>query len=55
MQEAKTYRRYAADCARMAQKLNAEDKEVLMKIAEAWELRAQEAEHRQKKPDGKKR
>ncbi|MBI3704173.1 MAG: hypothetical protein HY244_10115 [Rhizobiales bacterium] len=44
MHEAQTYRQFAADCARMAQKLNAEDKEILMKIAEAWELRAQEAE-----------
>lgn len=53
MQEANTYRRYSADCARMAQKLNAEDKEALMKIAEAWELRAQEAERQFK--NGKKK
>jgi hypothetical protein len=44
MQEANIYRQYAAECARMAQKLSGEDKEILMKIAEAWELRAQEAE-----------
>lgn len=49
MQEAKTYRRYAADCIRMAEKLSdAKDKKILMEIAKAWELRAQEAERRQK-------
>ena len=51
MQNAKIYRQYAADCARMAQKLNGEDKKILMKIAEAWEERAREAELRQ---NGKK-
>lgn len=45
MQEAKTYRQYAADCIRMAQKLNAkDDKDILLRMAQAWELRAQEAD-----------
>ncbi len=44
MQDAKTYRQYAAECIRMAQKLNAKDKEILLRMAGAWELRAQEAE-----------
>lgn len=44
MQDAKTYRQYAAECVRMAQKMNAKDKDVLLRMAEAWELRAQEAE-----------
>ncbi|MBI2714806.1 MAG: hypothetical protein HYX37_10165 [Rhizobiales bacterium] len=38
MQEAKTYRQYAAECVRMAQKLSAKDKDVLLQMAEAWEL-----------------
>ena len=44
MQEAKIYREYAAECLRMAQKLNGNDKDVLLRMAEAWELRALEAE-----------
>jgi hypothetical protein len=38
------YREYAADCGRMAERAKAEDKEVLMKIAEAWEQQANLAE-----------
>jgi hypothetical protein len=34
------YREYAADCRRMAERAKKEDKEVLMKIAEAWEQQA---------------
>jgi RIO-like serine/threonine protein kinase len=44
MKDAKTYREYAADCRRMAKLTSSKDKEVLMKMAEAWEERAQEAE-----------
>jgi hypothetical protein len=46
MKDAKTYREYAADCRRMAQLLNQKDKETLLKMAEAWEDRAKEAERR---------
>ncbi len=53
MQEAKIYRQYAADCARMAQKLTAQDKAILLKIADAWEQRAREAELHEKKKDKK--
>ncbi len=51
MQEAKIYRQYAADCTRMAQKLTAQDKAVLLKIADAWEQRAREAELQEKKKE----
>lgn len=51
MQDAKTYRQYAADCARMAQKLNGEDRKILIRIADAWEQRALEAERQQKAKD----
>jgi hypothetical protein len=46
MKDAKTYREYAADCRRMAQLMNQKDKEVLLKMAQAWEDRAMEAERR---------
>jgi prephenate dehydrogenase len=46
MKDAKTYREYAADCRRMAQLMNKKDKEALLKMAEAWEDRAKEAERR---------
>jgi hypothetical protein len=53
MLEAKTYRQYAADCVRIAEKMNAKDRKVLLEIAQAWEMRAEEAERREIKPDGK--
>jgi hypothetical protein len=53
MLEAKHYRQYAADCVRIAQKMDDKDKAILMKIAEAWEMRAVEAERHDKKTDGK--
>jgi hypothetical protein len=42
--DAQTYRRYAAECVRIASKMEAKDRKTLMQIAEAWEARAQEAE-----------
>lgn len=49
MHEANTYRQFAADCIRLAEKMSSpKDKESLLKIAEAWEERAQEAERRKK-------
>jgi hypothetical protein len=53
MLEAKTYRQYAADCVRIAEKMGAKDKKVLLEIAQAWQMRADEAERREVKPDGK--
>ena len=53
MQEAKSYRQYAADCRRLAQTMSAKDREVLLEMALAWESRAQDAERMQtKKNDG---
>lgn len=49
MKEVETYRQFAADCIRMAQKVSVKDKEILVKIAEAWEQRAQEAERKARK------
>jgi hypothetical protein len=60
MKDAKTYREYAADCIRMARLLNPRllnpnDKQTLLKMAEAWEERAREAERQENKPDGAER
>jgi hypothetical protein len=46
MKDAKTYREYAADCRRIAQLMSQKDKEALLKMAQAWEDRAKEAERR---------
>jgi hypothetical protein len=48
MKDAKTYREYAADCIRMAKLMGAKDKETLLKMAEAWEERAREADRKAK-------
>jgi hypothetical protein len=52
MKDAKTYREYAADCIRMAKLMSPKDREALLKMAEAWEERAREAERQEKKTDG---
>jgi hypothetical protein len=49
MEDVKLYREYAADCIRIAQSMNAEDRETLLKMAQAWEDRAREAERDEKK------
>ena len=53
MQEVKTYRQYGADCCRMAKTMAKKDGETLLRIAEAWDGRAEEVEQRvMKKADG---
>jgi hypothetical protein len=52
MKDAKTYREYAADCIRMAKLTNPKDKQALLKMAEAWEERAREADRQESKPAG---
>jgi hypothetical protein len=53
MQEEKTYRDYAAYCRQLARTMNPKDSQVLLKMAEAWDGRAQEAERlNKKKRDG---
>jgi hypothetical protein len=49
MKDAKTYREYAADCTRMSKRMDTKDKETLLKMAEAWEERAKEAERQAEK------
>jgi hypothetical protein len=56
MFESQKFRQYAQDCVRIADKMNAKDRETLLKIAEAWEARAAEAERKEtKKTDGQVR
>jgi hypothetical protein len=51
MKDAKTYREYAADCIRIAKGMNPNDREALLKMAEAWEERARDAERAGKETD----
>jgi hypothetical protein len=54
MQDANTYRRYAADCRRLAKTMSKKDGNIMLKMAEAWDGRADEAERVQRKrSDGK--
>jgi hypothetical protein len=46
MKDATTYREYAADCRRIAKLMNPKDQDALLKMADAWEDRAKEAERR---------
>jgi len=47
MNDLKMYREFAADCIRMAQSMNAEDRETLLKMAQAWEALVRAAERRE--------
>jgi hypothetical protein len=49
MQEAEKYLEYAAECRRFAEKAASGDKEVLLKIAKAWEEQARLAEVKKKR------
>ena len=54
MKQAKTYREYKAECIRIAQSMSAKDREALLKMAEAWEDRAREAERQEQKAEAEK-
>jgi len=49
MQEAEKYLEYAAECRRLAEKAASRDKEVLLKIAKAWDEQARLAEVKKKR------
>jgi hypothetical protein len=51
MRDAKTYRTYADDCRRIAERMNGKDKAALLKMAEVWDKQAEEAERLQKNSD----
>jgi hypothetical protein len=50
--ESEKYRDYARDCIRLAEQMSAADRQTLLKIAEAWEMRAVEAEREEQKRKG---
>ena len=52
MNSAKQYRQNAADCRRIAGTMKDDDRQTLLKIAEAWERQAQEAERRERRDGG---
>jgi hypothetical protein len=47
MTDVKTFREYAAECIRIAQSMNDEDRAALLEMAEAWEDLARAAERRE--------
>jgi hypothetical protein len=51
MHDAKTYRQYAADCRRIAASMTSQDRDVLLRMAEVWDERAEEAT-KKVQPDG---
>ena len=51
MIKSNTYREYAADCRRISQLMSAKDKDALLKMAQAWEDRALEAERQERNAD----
>ncbi len=44
---AQKFRDYAAECRRLAQRASDKDRKVLMEIAEAWTVCAEEAERKE--------
>ena len=48
MQDREKYRQYAEECRRMAERASGNDKDALLKIAEAWEQQAEFAERRKR-------
>ena len=46
--ESEKFRKYAADCMRIARQMSGNERLVLLEIAEAWEMRAVEAEKKEK-------
>lgn len=44
---ARKFRQYAAQCLQLAQRASKEDRKVLMELAKAWRLCAEEAERQE--------
>jgi hypothetical protein len=52
MQDANTYRTYAKDCLRIAERMNTKDKAALIQMAELWDKLAEDAERQEKNNAG---
>jgi len=50
LRESEKFRKYAADCIRIANQMSGKDRQALLEIAGAWETRAQDAEKKEKGP-----
>lgn len=48
LRDSEKFRKYAADCLRIARQMNGKDRQALLEIADAWETRAQDAEKKEK-------
>jgi hypothetical protein len=53
MENAKKFRQHAADCLRLAERANSNDRAILLEIASAWIACAEEAERKEKSADNK--
>jgi hypothetical protein len=49
MDDPDRYRKYAAECKRMAQTMSPSDRQVMLEVAEAWLTCAKNAEAKDKK------
>ena len=49
MLESQRFREYAKDCIRIAEGMSGRDRQALLDIADAWEVRALEAEKKERK------
>ena len=49
MLESQRFRQYAKDCIRIAEGMSGRDRQALLDIADAWEVRAVEAEKKEHK------
>ena len=47
MRESEKFRKYAADCLRIASQMSGKDRQALLEIADAWETRAQDADRKE--------
>lgn len=47
VKDSEKFRQYARDCIRLAEKMDAKDRQTLLQIAEAWQMRAREVEKRE--------
>jgi hypothetical protein len=47
--DSEKFRKYAADCIRIARQMSGKERLALLEIADAWEMRAREAEKKEKK------
>ena len=48
MQDSNIYRKYADDCRRIAETMNAKDKAIMLEMAKVWDERAEDAERSEK-------